>query len=180
MKNIEKAKQGRKARAAGARFELRVRKDLESKGWIVDKWSNNVAFGHTNNADGSFTLVAWKDLTLKDGKHYPNPVGELVKVKNKFLGPGKPMMLGAGFPDFIIMTDRCHLIDMHLLDNQIMPGTGLKKVYGLEVKSKGYLDKEEKAKCRWLLENNIFSNILVASKGTKRGQIVYKEFTQDK
>ncbi len=27
--------------------------------------------------------------------------GKLVKVKNLFLGPGKPMMLGAGFCDFI-------------------------------------------------------------------------------
>lgn len=35
---------GKKARASGARFELKVRKDLESKGWIVSKWMNQVEF----------------------------------------------------------------------------------------------------------------------------------------
>ena len=41
---IDKKTQGKKNRQAGARFELRVRKDLESKGWIVSKWMNNVEF----------------------------------------------------------------------------------------------------------------------------------------
>ena len=41
---VDYKKQGKKNRQAGARFELKVRKDLESKGWIVDKWSNNVEF----------------------------------------------------------------------------------------------------------------------------------------
>ncbi len=36
--------QGKKSKDAGRRFELKVRKDLEDKGWIVDKWSNNVEF----------------------------------------------------------------------------------------------------------------------------------------
>ena len=35
---------GKANREAGARFELKVRKDLESKGWIVDKWGNQVIF----------------------------------------------------------------------------------------------------------------------------------------
>ena len=34
--------QGRKNRAAGARFELKFRKIMEEKGWIVDKWGNNI------------------------------------------------------------------------------------------------------------------------------------------
>ena len=35
-------KKGRISKARGARFELKVRADLESKGRVVDKWSNNV------------------------------------------------------------------------------------------------------------------------------------------
>lgn len=39
---IDKVKQGKANRMKGARFELKVRKDLESQGWIVDKWTNNI------------------------------------------------------------------------------------------------------------------------------------------
>ena len=43
---MDKKKQGKKNKASGARFELKVREDLEKKGWIVDKWSNNVDLNH--------------------------------------------------------------------------------------------------------------------------------------
>lgn len=39
---IDYKAQGKANRAAGARFELKVRKDLEDDGWIVDKFTNNV------------------------------------------------------------------------------------------------------------------------------------------
>lgn len=42
MKNPEKVAQGKRNREAGARFERKVRKQLEKEGWIVDKWTNNV------------------------------------------------------------------------------------------------------------------------------------------
>jgi hypothetical protein len=65
--------QGRLNRAAGARFELKVRKDLEEKGWIVDKWTKTV------------------DLEK----------GELIAARRKFI-PGKGFLgIGMGFPDFI-------------------------------------------------------------------------------
>ena len=35
---------GKKSRASGARFELKVREDLEKKGWVVARWTNNVEF----------------------------------------------------------------------------------------------------------------------------------------
>jgi len=129
---------GKKARASGQRFELKVRKDLEDKGWIVAKWTNNVRLD----------------------EEYCG----LVKVRNKFLGPGKPMMLGAGFPDFI-----AYVI---IKKTDFVP-----EVIGVESKSNGILDKEEKEKCKWLLDNNIFSKILIARKGEKRGSVEYKEFT---
>jgi hypothetical protein len=70
---ISKSSMGKKSRAAGARFELKVRKDLEEKGWITDKWTKNV------------------DLEKM----------ELVPTRRKFI-PGKGFLgIGTGFPDFI-------------------------------------------------------------------------------
>ncbi len=66
-------KKGKKSKAAGAKFELKVRRHLESMGRIVDKWNNNV------------------DLDK----------GELVIAKRKYNPFLKFMMIGAGFPDFI-------------------------------------------------------------------------------
>jgi len=51
VKNIsEKSARGKKSRAAGQKFETKVRQDLEELGWIVSKWNNNVEFeGEENN-----------------------------------------------------------------------------------------------------------------------------------
>ena len=68
-----KSKQGKKNRAAGARFELKVRKDLEENRWVIDKWTNNV------------------DLEKQ----------QLVKAKRKYNPFNKIMIIGTGFPDFI-------------------------------------------------------------------------------
>jgi hypothetical protein len=65
-------KQGKANRAAGKRFETKVRLDLEGRGFIVDKWTNNV----------------------QDGK--------LVPSKPKFNPFTKSLMMNSsGFPDFI-------------------------------------------------------------------------------
>ena len=42
-----RSKRGKKSRAAGARFELKVRKDLEKNGWTVAKWTNQIEFEET-------------------------------------------------------------------------------------------------------------------------------------
>ncbi len=70
---VDKSKRGKLARASGARFELKVRSDLESQGWIMDKWTNNV------------------DLQI----------GKMVKAKRKFNPFMKILGIGTGFPDFI-------------------------------------------------------------------------------
>ena len=44
MKNPNRVKQGKKNRASGKAFELKVRHNLEEKGWFVFKNSNNVEF----------------------------------------------------------------------------------------------------------------------------------------
>ncbi|HUS49244.1 MAG TPA: hypothetical protein VMZ91_03720 [Candidatus Paceibacterota bacterium] len=129
---IDKSKQGRINRAAGARFELKVRKDLEDKGWIIDKWTNNV--------------------DLEEQK--------LVKAKRKYNPFMKVMVIGTGFPDFIVFKFE-------------------KKKYnvmGVEVKGNGWLERSEKGKSKFLLNKKIFSKILIAKKGKKRGEIEYIDF----
>lgn len=143
MKTIDYKKQGKRNRAAGQRFELKVRKDLEKKEWIVDRWSNNVL----NN--------------------------KLVPAKSRF------GLRTTGFPDFISFKIRSGYSyydeDEKMIDEYLQP-TYDRIVIGVECKSNGDLDKEEKEKCRWLSDNEIFSKIFIASKGKKRGEIIYKEF----
>lgn len=73
IKSKSKIKQGKKSRTQGAKFELKVRQDLESKGRIVDKWTNNVDLGK----------------------------GEIFGAKRKFNPYSRVMSIGTGFPDFI-------------------------------------------------------------------------------
>ena len=153
----KKAIQGKKNRASGADFERRVRKDLEKKGWIVDKWSNNVEFvkvGVLNEPDIKPTII----VGLKPAKH-------------KFRGPGIPMAMGTGFPDFISLKP---------LSCKMAGFNNIYDVMAVECKTNGYLDKIEREKCRWLLDNNIFSKILIAEK-TKEGRkivIKYHDFEE--
>jgi hypothetical protein len=123
-------KKGRKSRSKGGQFEIRVRKDLEEKGYIVDKWTNNV------------------DLDL----------GRVVASKRVFkpLGRGKSVMtIGTGFPDFITF--------QKMEKNY--------KIIGVEVKVNGNLDREEKEKCRWLVDNEIFSEVWVAKKVKEKNRV---------
>lgn len=73
-------KRGKKSRAAGRRFELKVRKDLEKKGWLIDKWSNNVEF--SENDDGE-------------------EEGKIIPAKRKYNPFRRALVIGTGFPDFI-------------------------------------------------------------------------------
>ena len=72
-KKKSKISSGKSARARGARFELKVRENLNQKGWIVDKWTNNV------------------DLEQ-------NKVILAKRVYNPFK---RALVIGTGFPDFI-------------------------------------------------------------------------------
>lgn len=130
---------GKRNRAAGRRFEAKVRQNLEEMGWIVDKWTNTVDYN-------------------REGK-----IGKVVPAKRKYNPFKKVMVIGTGFPDFICFKKK---------------RKGTYEVIGLEVKKKGYLDKIEKGMCYWLLENKIFSKILIAKKGKKRGEIEYISFSE--
>jgi hypothetical protein len=131
------SKQGKKNRAAGGRFELKVRTNLEEMGWIISKWMNTVDYDRNGNT------------------------GKLVPAKRKYNPFLKVLGIGTGFPDFVafkrIGEKNCEVI-------------------GVEVKINGYLDQIEKGICQWLLQNKIFSKILIAKKGKKRGEIEYIDF----
>lgn len=73
LKKKSEMEKGRKSRKSGGDFELKVRKDLEAKGWTVAKWPNNV------------------DMETK----------KVIPAKRKFNPFSKAMTLGTGFPDFI-------------------------------------------------------------------------------
>lgn len=88
-KKVDFQKQGRKNRARGGEFERKVRLDLESKGWIVNKWLNNV--------------------DLEQGK--------IIPAKRRFNPFSKVMAIGTGFPDFICFRNSKHnLFDVILLE----------------------------------------------------------------
>ncbi|MCK5625043.1 hypothetical protein KAI04_04325 [Candidatus Pacearchaeota archaeon] len=90
LKDPKRVSQGKKNRAAGARFELKVRKDLEDKNWIVSKWMNNVDLREP----------------CPDAKDMENKglfINRLIPAKHKFRGPGIPMAIGTGFCDFLVM-----------------------------------------------------------------------------
>ncbi len=137
LKEKSKIKSGAKSKSAGGVFELKVRKDMEAKGWIVDKWSNNV--------DMEEEIVV--------------PARRVFKRFGVGMGV---MTIGTGFPDFICFQKMNDFF----------------KIIGVEVKINGTLSKEEKQKCDWLLKNNIFSEIFIASKikEKNRVRIEYENF----
>jgi len=144
----DKQKQGKRNLERGRRFEVKVYKDLEAKGWICARWTKNV--------EAEFN-VKIKGM----GK---------VRYRKKLIPArqGKFRKTSTGFPDFIAFKFDSY-DNLNLEHN-------LYHIIGIEVRSKGYLTKEEKEKCKWLLDNNIFSKILIAKKGKKRGEIEYTEF----
>lgn len=94
-------------------------------------------------------------------------IGKIVSVKPKFVFNPKlkrRIMISnnSGFPDFIIFKKEENKFD----------------IIGVEVKGNGYLDQIEKGMCIWLLENKIFSKILIARRGKKRGEIEYLDFRE--
>ncbi len=167
-KTIEKKiiRRGKKAKSSGRNFELKVRRDLEKKGRIVDKWSNNV--GMWNKEGDQITKSKDKYLTQKTKKEVPFDkiiFDKIIPAKNKFNPFKKAMMLSSGFPDFISIK--------HIHDEMY-------SVIGVEVKINGILSKIEKEKCAWYLRNKIFSQIWIA-KAVKKGrkiEIKYDDFLE--
>ncbi len=205
MTETDKKLMGKKARAAGQRFEKRVREDLEKKGWIIDKWTNNVEI---ETVESSLRKIK-NDLEdkygkipeLKIGKDKSNKIiikGKLIKAKPKFVFNPQlkrriPMGMSSGFPDFIAFINNSKLGKTEMSYAMIVRAKTMVdggnvlsypekdvEIIGVESKMNGILDKEEKEKAKWLLDNKVFSKFLIAKKGEKRGEIVYVEFQNNK
>jgi len=89
-------------------------------------------------------------------------VEQLLSVLSQLITKAFPalMVIGTGFPDFVCIKN----IDGKKFD-----------VWGVEVKKNGYLDQVEKGMCHWLLENKIFSKILIA-KAVQEGRKINVEY----
>lgn len=96
---------------------------------------------------------------MKIGKLIPAKKG---MVFNPFFKRMMPSLSSTGFPDFVAFQ---------------YVGNRLFSVIGIECKSNGTLSKEEKEKCAFLLNQNIFNDILIAKKGEK-GKINYDNFKE--
>ncbi len=163
--NIRK---GSLSRAQGARFELKVREDLEEKGRVVDKWGNNVGMCDKEGNEIIKKIIEKKKCYVlkksnKKIKFEEVIFDKLIPAKRKYNPFKKVMTIGTGFPDFIAIKH------VH---------SGLYDVIGVEVKMNGVLSKIEKEKCRWYLQKGIFPQIWIAKKGKKRGEIEYINFAE--
>jgi len=149
-KKTNHSKQGKLNRAAGRKFEAKVRSELENLGWVVDKWTNTVDY------------QKWK----------------LVPAKRKYNPFLKVLIIGTGFPDFICIKKKEEKETFDALGDKSDAGKNNYEVIGLEVKRNGYLDQIEKSMCHWLLENKIFSKILIAKakKDGKKMEVEYIDF----
>ena len=88
---------------------------------------------------------------------------KIVPAKRKYNPFLKVLAIGTGFPDFVCFK---------------RSEDGNYEVIGLEVKGNGYLDQVEKGMCLWLIENKVFSRILIAkkNKNVKKIEIEYINF----
>jgi len=146
IKKTNFSERGKKSRAKGQRFELKVRQHLESLGWTVSKWTNTVDYEKN----------------------------KVVPAKRKYNPFSKVMTIGTGFPDFICFRGIDKKEAEETFEGTLIPSTKTdeKKTYeviGLEVKGNGYLDQIEKGMCLWYIKNKIFTRILIA-KNAKEGK----------
>ena len=95
-----------------------------------------------------------------------------VDLQQNRIIPGKysPFNRFTGFPDFLAYRIQTH--------NPLM-GTYCYYIIGVECKLDGRLSKEEKEKCKWLLDNRMLSLIMIAKKGEKRGEISWEEIKRE-
>jgi len=130
-------KQGKRNRANGKAFELKVRADLESKGWIVFRNSNDVEL--VNEA-----------ILSKTGER----IGQFKQAKTKWNFFTKmPMSIQSGFPDFVCIRRITFEDGKHVAW----------EVNFCECKINGHLSIIEKQKLDWI-KTNLKISILIASK----------------
>jgi hypothetical protein len=115
-----------------------------------------------SRARDDLTKMGW--IVTKWTNTLENSEGEfkIVPAKRKYNPFKKVLVIGSGFPDFLCFKK---------LENGF-------DVIGVEVKANGYLDQVEKGMCLSLIENKIFSRILIAKKkkNQRKVEIEYEDF----
>ncbi len=104
-----------------------------------------------------WTVTKWMNTVDYDRQE---SIGKLVPAKRKYNPFLKALSLGTGFPDFVCFKREGEGFD----------------VIGVEAKGQGYLDPKERGMCLWLLENKIFSRILIAKDSKEKGKVEYTDF----
>jgi len=163
---IDKKSQGKKNRAAGKRFELKVREDLEKKGWIVFRNSNDVEF-ETQTKSPDVFLEEKGDSKIAKILEYERFIGKFKQSRPKFNPFTKQlMMMQSGFPDFI-----CVRFDSPVKNIRNIFEVMFVECKGGDEKHK-YLDEKEKMKVEWI-KQNLKIPVIIANKSEKRGEIKY-------
>ena len=149
IKDPKKVIMGKKNKRSGSQLEAKTRAALANAGYIICRWQNTVEFTTDYDAGGSIEI------------------GKLVGAKPKWNFFSKSLSYsGTGFPDYLVMKK---------LDAPAYTFEGCYNVMGLEVKSNGYLDPEERKKVDWYLANKIFPKIIIAKKD-KSGHLIFVDY----
>jgi len=135
-----------KARSSGKRFEIKIREDLESKGFLVFRNSNDVKKIETPNG---------QSIQFKQTTGHWNPFTKMIMVSQ------------SGFPDFIVLKEaKLTYEDETPIEFMETPNV-LFNVAFVECKLNGYINKVEKEKVNWLIKN-LHVPFYVASKEGKK------------
>lgn len=156
METKDRRKLGKKSRAAGKRFEIKVREDLEKKGWIVFRNSNDATPQVKKKSKDGSSEEMLVPFVFKQAKSKWNPFTKM------------PMTMQSGFPDFVCIRQ------LEYKDIAIITKLNQWDVQFVECKLGKYLDKIEKEKVQWI-KDNLKIPVIVASKGLKRGEINYEK-----
>ena len=152
-KKKSEIKKGKSSKARGGRFELTVRKDLEEKGRVNDKWNNNV------------------DLDL----------GKLIIAKRKYNPFSRAMTIGTGFPDFVsikLVRDELYsVIGVEVKMNGILSKIEKQKcAWYLKNKIFSQIWIAKKWAPKGVPPSTKKKDL--SEEGKKRGQIVYEDFEE--
>jgi hypothetical protein len=144
----------------------------DEKGLPTSKKKSNIKQGKLSKAKGNrFELKVRRDLEEKGrfvdkwNNNIDLEEDKLIIAKRKYNPFSKVMTIGTGFPDFI----------------------SFKRIYGesysvigVEVKINGILSKIEKEKCKWYLQNEVFSEIWIAKekKNGRKTEVEYVDFKE--
>lgn len=137
----------------------------DDQGRPTSKKKSEIAKGKKSKKSGTdFEAKVRKDLEEKGWivAKWPNQIdlheGKIIPAKRVFNPFRKVMTIGTGFPDFVCFRRN---------------ESGSYIIWGLECKVNGQLDREEKEKCAFILDNQIFSEVVIAKKGDEGIEYIF-------